>query len=105
MKTKRGIYYNLKNSEYKVNVKPFTFVFSSQFYLNKFEREMNEEIKVFNEKANNVYKNKFELNMETLALLRLYKNIEKRGFYILLDGSEVNCLEEITLTLHAGKKA
>ena len=40
MKTIRGIYYNLNETEYTFDYENFTFYFSSQNYLEKFKTKM-----------------------------------------------------------------
>jgi len=97
MKTANGVYYNLKHSVYTwefvdIGIK---FYFSSQFYLNKFQTTYREEVERFNQALNNVYKDKFNIDMDILALIRLYTLIEKRGFYIKFKGVEVTCPEDL----------
>ena len=98
-KSRRGIYYNLSKSEYVVKLDKITLHFSSKLYMNKFLSTYENEIHQFNIKANNIYKNKFELDMSQLAVIRLYELIEKRGFYILIDGNEVTCLDSLRFDL------
>jgi hypothetical protein len=57
------------------------------------------EIMRFNESAMNVYKRGFNLNFIELAVIRLYTLIEKRGFYMILRGEKVTCLENLTFHL------
>lgn len=104
MKTKRGIYTNIKESEYTYSVffnqngvhLDYTFYFSSEFYRNKFENRHKEEIHRFNRSLNNVYKDKFDIVADPLAWIRLYCLIEKRGFYIIINnGVEITCPEDL----------
>jgi YHS domain-containing protein len=95
MKTKRGIYLDIKESDYSITLEGMTFYFSSMFYLNNFKDEIENEISVFNVRINNVYKNKFDLQMNKLALIRLYELIEKRGFRVNIQGVEVDCLSQV----------
>lgn len=98
MKTVRGIYYNLKESEYTFQSSDYVgikFYFSSQFYRNKFAVYYDEEIERFNQSLNNVYKNKFSIKMDILALIRFYVSIEKRGFYLEIDGVGCECVEDL----------
>lgn len=99
MLTQRGIYTDIKESTYTVEIEDFTFYFSSRLYKNKFIRIYQEEICRFNESANNVYKNKFSLSLDTLALIRLYALIEKRGFYIKMKERTIECLENVEFEL------
>jgi YHS domain-containing protein len=95
MKTKRGIYTDIKESDYFYTIRGITFYFSSMFYLRNFIKEMEKELFTFNKRLNNVYKNKFDIEMDKLALIRLYQLIERRGFRIEIEGIEVDCLEKV----------
>jgi hypothetical protein len=104
MKTQRGIYLDITESTYPFTVGEITFYFSSIFYRSKFMNDYQSEIKRFNESANNVYKNKFCIDMTPLALIRLYVLIEKRGFYLKIKGVEVTCLENLKMALEINAK-
>ena len=80
MKSKRGIYYDLEESDYKTNIDNFTFVFSSLFYLTLFKANLEEYIKYENNRINN--KIKKDIDLKEVILLDLYKKIEKRGFLV-----------------------
>lgn len=95
MKTRKGIYTNIKESDYCYTVKGMTFYFSSKFYLNNFIKEIETEMTSFNDRLNNVYNNKFRIKMDKFALIRLYQLIERRGFRIQIEGNEVDCLKNI----------
>lgn len=95
MKTANGVYYNLKESDYFYDLDGMRFYFSSRFYQAKFESQAYFEIKRFNAALKKVYKNKFDINMSQLALIRLYTMIEKRGFYIIVREDEVTCVEDL----------
>lgn len=95
MKTIRGVYHNLKDSEYMFGVGEVRFYFSSYFYQQKFISTFLDERDRFNRSLNNIYKNKFGLIGDNLAWLRLYCLIEKRGFYIVMNGVEVTCPEDL----------
>lgn len=103
IKTKRGIYKILRLSEYKVyaraNGKSLVFHFSSNFYRRNFIDKWEEEIVRFNESANNIYKEKFDIDMGVLGLIRLYAMIEKRGFYFTIDGEAVECPDDLKYVL------
>jgi hypothetical protein len=66
--------------------------------------DYQQEIKRFNYSANNVYKNKFCIDMTPLALIRLYVLIEKRGFYLKIKGVEVTCLKDLKMALEINAK-
>jgi hypothetical protein len=92
----RGVYSDIKESDYCVEVQDIKFYFSSRFYMGNFKKALEKnEIDIFNKRANNLYKNKFRLKMDKLALIRLYESIERRGFRIEIEGNEVDCLERV----------
>lgn len=95
MKTARGVYYNLKESEYTVTIEDVKFYFSSQVKLKKFINGCESEINRFNESLNRVYKNKFNIQLDIVALIRLYTLIESNGFYIIFEGIEITCPEDL----------
>ena len=80
MKSTRGVYYNLSESEYEYSIDNFIFVFSSLFYLNSFKDKLEEFITFEQNKINN--KLKCSIDSRELILLNRYKNIEKRGFLV-----------------------
>lgn len=95
-----GICYNLevtpffiknKYEEYKV-----LFHFSSDFYKNKFESQVNEH----REKINKSLSKRFGLSYinPILADIVLYSKIETRGFYLLINDEEFKCLNSIKLS-------
>lgn len=99
MKTARGVYHDLTESEYFYTVDDMIFIFSSLFYRDKFANIYEEEIERFNQALNNVYKDKFSIYGDKLALIRLYAMIEKRGFYLIIGGFEVKCLEDLAFVV------
>jgi hypothetical protein len=99
MKTVRGIYYNLKESEYVFTIGTIKFYFSSKMYRDKFMSRYLEERKRFNQALNHVYKDKFNLLGDMLAWVRLYVTIEKRGFYINIEGNDVTCLDDLVFVV------
>ena len=87
--TKRGIYHNLKESEYTVSNGEAVFSFSSKFYMHKFMDEYKDYRVYFREKMDLVVKD-YILNMDLLADISLYRKIEKRGFYVRLFDTEIS---------------
>lgn len=86
MKTIRGIYYNLNESEYSFKYENFTFYFSSQFYLDKFIKTYPTYLKDETIKLKSKYK--CHIYCDVMLLLNLYKNIEKRGYKVIyFDGA------------------
>jgi hypothetical protein len=99
MKTARGIYHDIKESEYVFAVGEMKFYFSSSLYRDKFIELYQEEKDRFNQALNNVYKDKFNLLGNYLAWLRLYCLIEKRGFYIIFNGVEIQCPDDLVFVV------
>jgi hypothetical protein len=86
--TKRGIYHNLKESEYTISNMEVVFFFSSELYMNKFLKEYEKNRKHVHERIEQTT-GEHLLNMNTLADITLYKRIEKRGFRAWLKGVDV----------------
>jgi hypothetical protein len=93
--TKRGISTILEESPYIYECNDMQFYFSSKFYLNNFSKLAQTEIDRFNIKTSSMWKDKFNLEMQNLALVRLYAIIEKRGFFIKIRGDSVECLDNV----------
>lgn len=91
------IYYNIKESEYKVDYENFTFFFSSILYKRKFERELKNYVSDESYKIQSKYYNHIEA-CEYLAL-SLYKKIEKRGFNVLYKGFEIKENQSFKISL------
>lgn len=87
MKSIRGIYHDLTESEYQLKYKEFNFVFSSLFYLNKFNKLKDIYVKNEYDKIKSKYV-KIE-NFEKVILIQLYKKIEKRGFLVYYDNNKL----------------
>ena len=87
MKSKRGISYDLRESDYVYSINNFKFVFSSLFYLNSYKSNLEEEVKYEKEK----YKTKLkqDIDLTELILINRYKNIEKRGFLVYYKDKEL----------------
>ena len=81
--TKRGVYHNLNESEYAISNSEVALFFSSRFYLNKFLDEYKNyrnEFKIRLQRSMNIDK----MNVDLMADIHLYKQIEKRGFRAVL---------------------
>lgn len=76
-----GIYYNIDESTYFVEINNFRFYFSRLLYKEKFENNYEDFINKENQKVSYRYNN--ECNFEIMLLFYLYKRIEKNGFYIM----------------------
>lgn len=97
--TRNGIAYDLTKSPY---VLPFhyghddiVYVFSSELYKEKFFEKYTEN----RENISNSLSNRFGLHVENdiLCDLVMYSKIEKRGFLIIHNGVNIECLNDITL--------
>lgn len=77
------IYHNIEKSPFIVEKNNYKFYFSSLFYKNKFENNVDEfvcsEVLKFNQK----YKVTSSEKLEVMIMLLLYRKIEKRGFYVI----------------------
>lgn len=93
MKSTRGVYYNLNESEYEYSIDNFIFVFSSLFYLNSFKENLEEYIDFEQNKINN--KLKCKMNLRDLILINRYKQIEKRGFLVYYNDIRIKDYEFI----------
>ena len=80
MKTENGIYLDLHESEYKIKKLGLTFFFSSKFYMEKFQKEV--EIYTHNEMLKLYNKYHVSSNFKIYLTIAFYKKIEKRGFRI-----------------------
>lgn len=97
MKTRNGIYYDLKVSSYKFKVPDtnVTFVFSSDLHMIKFEDQYNAHRVEFNTKLRARYR--VDVDMKVLPDIVLYKKIETRGFLIVNEGGKRICPENLKL--------
>lgn len=88
--TKRGIYHNLKESEYTISNSEIVFFFSSRLYMNKFLEGYKDHREQFLDRMDKLTGD-IPLNMVTLADVTFYIDIEKRGFHAWLKGVEIDC--------------
>lgn len=96
MKTKAGIYLNLEESTYKVNIFGIIFYFSSKFYMEKFKKDiynycLQETLKLKNKSGINI-------NFNIYFAICLYNKIEKRGFRVETINKE-KITKDTTLTI------
>jgi hypothetical protein len=97
MQTRNGIYYNLKESSYKLKVDNLEFFFSSKKYLRKFYESYSNNREFLKSSLYNRWG--FYVEANTLYDIVLYSKIEKRGFYLKMNGDEYSCLENVNLYL------
>lgn len=77
---KSNVCYNLYKTPYFTEYNNYKFYFSSQFNKNRFETKLEtiqDEVLKIN------YKFRCTVDTRLLVALRYYKDIEKRGFYVL----------------------
>lgn len=79
------VYNDINKSEYIYIFKDLIFYFSSEFYMNKFIRELDKYINDEELKLKIRYNVNFEI--PSILALSLYKKIEKRGFKVLYNDS------------------
>lgn len=88
MKTIKGIYYDLNESTYFSVQGDFKFYFSSLFYKEKFEQEIQSYIN--NETLKIKIKYDHKITLDDLFYLSFYKKIEKRGYRVEYNNSSIN---------------
>ena len=81
MKTIRGVYYNLEESDIFSKVDGFLFYFSSKFNKKRFDNNLTNYVKIESCKNNNKYQ--FKINLNLYLTIAFYCKIEKRGFRII----------------------
>lgn len=101
MKSARGIYYDIKESDYytklNVNNEEIVLYFSSLFLRKKFIENVGIFIHNENIKLSLFYK--IDIDATKLLILSYYKKIEKRGFRVLINDKEI-INENLTLTIY-----
>jgi hypothetical protein len=99
MLTRSNIAYDFNISPHKAVMKyettELTYVFSSNLYKQKFFDKLKEN----REKIETSLSNRFNFNIknELLCDIKLYTDIEKRGFLLIQDGEKITCQDNITL--------
>jgi len=86
--TKRGVFHNLKESEYTISNSEIVFFFSSKVYRRKFMEGYREHRKIFANKISNIAVG-IPHNLDVMADITFYKIIEKRGFHAWVKGVTV----------------
>lgn len=95
------VYHNIELSDYVFEYKRFTFVFSSKFYFNKFQKELSNFININNNRLNNKYN--VELEASEYLALSLYKSIEKRGFLVYYNSRRIEENTTFSISISALK--
>lgn len=81
MKTIRGIFNNIDESDYVYNIDGLTFFFSSNLYKEKFIKGLKDYL--FYEQLKLKQKYNVNCNFDLYFMISFYKKIEKRGFKII----------------------
>ena len=98
--TRSGIAHDLTISPYKFTIKydendQLTFVFSSEFYLNKFESKIKDHRTKINSSISQRFG--FNIKLNKLADIKLYEKTETRGFLIRGKEDDYSCISTIEL--------
>lgn len=97
--TRSGIAYDLSISPHKTEIlysgRVITYIFSSELYMNKFEEKIVSNRNKINESLSNRFR--MDINASLIADLKLYSEIEKRGFLIKTEKESHLCLNTIKL--------
>ena len=90
MKTIKGVYLDLNESDIVTNYDEFRFYFSSKFNKERFEKNIDNFIKIESARIYNKYRVQIYLNLYLSIVF--YKKIEKRGYRIeeILTGKRLN---------------
>lgn len=101
MKSARGIYYDIKESDYytklNINNEEIVLYFSSNFLKKKFLDNIATYIHNENIKLSILYK--IDIDATKLLILSYYKKLEKRGFRVLINDKEI-INDNLTLTIY-----
>lgn len=96
-KTRRGIYYDLRETEYKATLEmsryAITFYFSSLNHEQKFFEQYAGYITAGREKLS--HKLLIDFDFDLLFAVQLYQKIETRGYHVEKDGKELLSLKVI----------
>lgn len=81
MKSKRGVYLDIFESDYYYDLDGVRYYFSSQLYLNKFKENV---INYVNENSIKLkLRYKININFDLFLTLSYYRKVEKRGFRVV----------------------
>lgn len=100
MLSRNNIAYNLYKTPHLLAVgyedQNVIYHFSSELYMNKFVQRLDENRDSIKKSLSGRFG--FSINCDSIADLRLYSSIEKRGFLISVNGEYVECLNNIILS-------
>ena len=100
MRTRAGVFYDLRLSTYYTVIGELKYMFSSDIHLTKFLEQLTPHRKEFNERLRIRYK--INTEFKVYPDIVLYKKIESRGFLICNHEGVKLCLENLLLI---GEKA
>lgn len=80
--TRRGVFYDLAKSHYKVEQMGFTFYFSSKLHRDNFKRKLPETEETFAQRMRTRYGLTFSRSV--VPAIYLYRKVETRGFRIIM---------------------
>lgn len=89
-KTRSGVYHDIKESEYAVSDGKLYLFFSSATTIKKFMTGYEENRKKMDARYERLMNDGVTVNQDVLFDLMFYKKIEKRGFYCVLNGKEID---------------
>lgn len=81
MKSKRGVYLDIFESDYYYDLDGVRYYFSSKLYLNKFKDNVMNYVNENSIKLKLRYK--INLNFDLFLTLSYYRKVEKRGFRVV----------------------
>lgn len=97
MKSKRGVYLDIFESDYYYDLDGVRYYFSSQLYMNKFKENVLNYVNENSIKLKLRYK--ININFDLFFTLSYYKKIEKRGFRVI-DISSGKAITKETIILN-----
>lgn len=80
--TRRGVFYDLSKSHYKIEQMGFTFYFSSKLHRDNFKQRLPETEERFMQRMKKQYGLTFSRSI--VPALYLYRLIETRGFRVIM---------------------
>lgn len=81
MKTKRGVYQDISESDYYYDLDGVRYYFSSEFNLNRYKERVNDYVN--NEIIKLKYRFRVNCSFDLYFQLAYYKKIEKRGYRVV----------------------
>lgn len=95
MKTKRGVYQDISESDYYYDLDGVRYYFSSEFNLERYKTRVKDYVN--NEIIKLKYRFKINCSFDLYFQLAFYKRIEKRGFKVVELSSNRSLSKDITI--------